>query len=224
MDASVMTGEGRYAAVAVIERVRNPILVAREVLNTPHLLLAGEGATRFAHRLGFEDVVPVSEPARAKYERLKERLLSGETSGGYREFDWRKFWNFPGEIPEELREGDTVGAVARDGERGFAAALSTGGTSFTLYGRVGDVPVFGAGLYAGPVGAVACTGHGEIIIRQALARSTYERMVMGATPRQAVEASVRGFPETSSVGLIAVSNGGWAVAANRPMAYGMAGE
>ena len=60
MDASLMTSEGRFAAVGVIERVKNPIRVVRGVLDTPHLFRAGEGATRFAHKLGFEDIGPTS--------------------------------------------------------------------------------------------------------------------------------------------------------------------
>jgi L-asparaginase / beta-aspartyl-peptidase len=229
MDAALMTSEGRFAAVGAIERVKNPILVARAVMDsTPHLFLVGEGATRFAHRIGFADVVPTCPEAEAKYQarmrRQREVFARTDTSV----YDWRRYWNFPNPMPPDVvawrKNGDTVGTVARDSLGRFAATLSTGGTSVTLYGRVGDVPVYGCGLYAGPAGAVACTGEGEEIIRRFMAHSVYESMAKGASARAAVEEAVRAFPERFDLGLIAVDKNGWGVAANRPMAYGMAGR
>jgi isoaspartyl peptidase/L-asparaginase-like protein (Ntn-hydrolase superfamily) len=226
MDAAVMCGDGRFAAVGAIERVRNPVRVARAVMDsTPHLFLVGEGATRFAHRIGFADVVPTSAPAEAKYRARMRRQAELLGRRDTTVFDWRRFWNFAGAMPADVlewgRHGDTVGSVARSADGRFAATLSTGGTSVTLCGRVGDVPVFGCGLYAGPAGAVACTGEGEQIIRRTLARAVYERLERGASARQAVEEAVRMFPERWDVGLIAVDRAGWGVAANRPMAYGV---
>ena len=236
MDAAVMRSDGEFAAVAAIERVGNPILVAAAVLETPHRLLVGDGATRFAHRLGFTDVVPTCAEAKAKYHRRIARLLAGEAGGGYDEFDWRRAWNYPTPPPESLPDsnldtarsgagiggetGDTVGAVARDAAGNFAAALSTGGTRITLDGRVGDVPIFGCGCYAGPAGAVACTGFGEEIIRHAMARAVYDLLAEGLTARAAVTAACARFPREYSLGLIAVGRDGWGVAANREMAWG----
>jgi len=229
MDASIMTGEGRFAAVGAIERVRNPVLVARAVMDsTPHLFLVGEGATRFAHQIGFEDVVPVSADAEAKYRlRMKRQAeVFARTDTSF--FDWRRYWNFPGPLPADVlgwgKRGDTVGTVARDARGRFAATLSTGGTSVTLCGRVGDVPVYGAGLYAGPAGAVACTGEGEEIIKRFMARSVYEALASGVPARRAVERVVAEFPDRFDLGLIAVDRDGWGVAANRDMAYGMSGR
>jgi len=227
MDASIMTDEGRFAAVGAIERVRNPVLVARAVMDsTPHLFMVGEGATRFAHRVGFADVVPTSPQAEAKYRARMKRQAELFARADTTIFDWRRYWNFPGPMPADVlewsRHGDTVGSVARSADGHFAATLSTGGTSVTLCGRVGDVPVCGAGLFAGPAGAVACTGEGEQIIRRFLARSVYERMAAGVPARKAVEEAVAMFPARWDVGLIAVDRTGWGVAANRPMAHGMA--
>jgi L-asparaginase / beta-aspartyl-peptidase len=226
MDASVMTGDGRFAAVAAIERVTNPVRVARAVLDTPHLLLAGDGATRFAHRLGFPDVVPTCPQAEAKYRTRLARVAALLGRSDTTVYDWRAVWNFPGPLPPELaelgRHGDTVGAVARGADGTFAAALSTGGTSVTLYGRVGDVPIHGAGLYAGPAGAVACTGDGEEIVKRFLALRTYERIAAGTPAREAVRLAAAGFPSSGTVGLIAVDAHGWGVAANRSMAWGLA--
>jgi L-asparaginase / beta-aspartyl-peptidase len=229
MDAALMTGEGRFAAVGAIERVRNPILVARAVMDsTPHLFLVGEGATRFAHLMGFADVVPICPEAEEKYRTRMRRLaeLYGRTDTTV--YDWRRYWNFPNPMPSDIvawrKHGDTVGTLARDAAGRFAATLSTGGTSVTLYGRVGDVPVYGCGLYAGPAGAVACTGEGEEIIKRFMAHSVYEQMAKGVPARRAVEAAVRAFPNQFDLGLIALDRQGWGVAANRSMAFGMAGR
>jgi isoaspartyl peptidase/L-asparaginase-like protein (Ntn-hydrolase superfamily) len=194
--------------------------------STPHLFLVGEGATRFAHAMGFEDVVPVSRQAEAKYRARMKRQSEVFARSDTTFFDWRRYWNFPNPVPADVlewrRHGDTVGTVARDAAGRFAATLSTGGTSVTLYGRVGDVPVYGCGLYAGPAGAVACTGEGEEIIRRFIARAIYERLERGTPAKRAVEEAARDFPERLDVGLIAVDRAGWGVAANRRMAYGAA--
>jgi len=229
MDAAIMTGEGRFAAVGAIERVRNPVRVARAVMDsTPHLFLVGEGATRFAHRMGFADVVPVSPQAEAKYRARMRRQAELFARRDTTIFDWRRYWNFSGAMPADAlewgRHGDTVGSVTRSADGRFAATLSTGGTSVTLCGRVGDVPVYGAGLFAGPAGAVACTGEGEQIIQRFLAHAVYERLENGVPARQAVQEAVVMFPERWDVGVIAVDRTGWGVAANRPMAYGVAGR
>jgi isoaspartyl peptidase/L-asparaginase-like protein (Ntn-hydrolase superfamily) len=227
MDASLMTGDGDFAAVAVIERVKNPIRVARLVLDSPHVLLAGEGATRFAHRLGVPDEIPYSEEAKKKYEQRMVELEALMKKPG-KKIDWRDYWNFPGEVPDAMKRwaegGDTVGAVARDRENGFAATLSTGGTSVTLYGRVGDVPVYGAGLFAGSYGAVACTGSGEHIIEAALARTIYLAIEAGTPAKDALARAVRDFPDEVPIGVIAVDRLSYAIASNRAMAYGVAEE
>jgi L-asparaginase/beta-aspartyl-peptidase (threonine type) len=212
MDAAVMDGAtGGFGAVAAVERVKNPVLVARKVMDTPHLLVVGDGATRFARAMGFGKHDPVCPENRARYDRVK-RILLGKEPGSvaaWKRFDWRKAWNFPGPIPPELREAvgtpDTVGAVARDGEGRFAAAVSTGGTTITFFGRVGDVPIFGAGTYAGPHGAVACTGNGEDIVRRIVAKAVYDDLASGTAAQEAVERALRAFPADVDLGLVAVS-------------------
>jgi L-asparaginase/beta-aspartyl-peptidase (threonine type) len=222
MDAAVMDGAtGRFAAVAAIERVRNPVRVAEKVLQTPHVLLVGEGATRLARLFGFPAHDPRCKDSVEKYERVKRILLGKETGPAlqaWKRFDWRRFWNFPGPLPAELRQvagtPDTVGAVARDGKGGFAAAISTGGTTITFFGRVGDVPVAGAGIWAGPAGAVACTGQGEEIIRRLVARTAYEDLARGADPQQAVERALGAFPADVDLGLVAIGPTGEGGGAN----------
>jgi isoaspartyl peptidase/L-asparaginase-like protein (Ntn-hydrolase superfamily) len=120
--------------------------------------------------------------------------------------------------------GDTVGAVVRARDGRFAAALSTGGTSFTLYGRVGDVPIFGAGLYAGPAGAVACTGDGEVIVKEMLAKRVYDEIASGVAARLAVHRAIADMPAEATIGIIAVDRIAYGVAASERMAFAMASE
>lgn len=222
MDAAVMDGAtGGFGAVAAIERVKNPVLVARKVMETPHVLVVGAGATRLARLFGFPDHDTRCKDSVAKLERVRRILLGKETGpalDAWKRFDWRKFWNFPGPIPAELREAagtpDTVGAVARDGKGGFAAAISTGGTTITFYGRVGDVPVAGDGIWAGPAGAVATTGQGEEIIRRLVARSVYEDLAGGLEPQAAVERALAAFPGDVDLGVIAIGPRGEGGGAN----------
>jgi beta-aspartyl-peptidase (threonine type) len=160
MDASVATGHDLgFGAVAAIRRVRNPVLVARRVLErTSHALLAGEGALRFARAQGFTDYDPVTAQARAEWERACMEARLG-----------------------------TVGAVALDGEGRLAAATSTGGTLLKLPGRVGDSPLPGAGTYATRDAAVSATGRGELMMRVLAARSICDVIATGLAVQEAVD-------------------------------------
>ncbi len=140
MDAALMDADLEAGGVAAIEEVKNPIRVARDVFGTPHVLLVGSDATAFARKMGHVRYDPATPESR---RRLKESLTQ-----------IRK-----GRVPRYARKwksvqlAGTVGAVARDRRGRFAAGTSTGGTAFMLPGRVGDSPIVGAGLYAGPHGA-----------------------------------------------------------------------
>jgi L-asparaginase/beta-aspartyl-peptidase (threonine type) len=224
MDAAVMNHDLKFGAVAALRRVQHPVRVAEKVLLTPHLLLAGEGANLFARNLGFADYDPSTEKAKKRYEKVLA-FLSGHGEGTdmnrWHGIDPTPLWNYPDPLKEKLRQvtgpGDTVGAVARDEEGRCAAALSTGGTSIMLFGRVGDSPIIGGGLYAGPHGAVACTGEGEEIMRVVLAKQVYDWMGQGATPQQAAEKGVALIPQHYTVGIISISARGEGAADNRTM-------
>ncbi len=113
---------------------------------------------------------------------------------------------------------DTVGCVAFDGTS-FVAALSTGGMPGAHYGRVGDVPIIGSGLYAGPDGAVAATGDGEAIMMKITAYRTYELIQKGVGPEAIVDEVINWFPPTDAFGLILVTQKGSAGGSNRSMAW-----
>ena len=163
LDASVMSGHDlRCGAVAALRRVRNPVLVARRVMDrTAHVMLAGEGALRFARSEGFEDYDPVTQRARDAWLR--------RTSAS------------PG----------TVGAVALDAAGRLAAATSTGGVSLKLPGRVGDSPIAGAGNYANAAAACSATGQGELMMRVLAAKDLCDRVARGDHPQAAADALLR---------------------------------
>jgi len=163
-DASVMVGQGLQAgAVAALIDIRHPVDVARAVLErTSHVLLAGDGALKFALSQGFERLPP------GALARPVPRIPDGSCGAA----------------------GDTVGAVAIDGQGIIAAATSTGGTPNKMPGRVGDSPLIGAGTYASVRGAASATGWGEVIIRSAMSLRAVDAMAAGATAQAAAEAAV----------------------------------
>jgi L-asparaginase / beta-aspartyl-peptidase len=221
MDASVMDSRGGMGCVAAIRRVKNPVLVAREVMKSPHVLLCGEGAEGFARACGFEDYYQPSPHSREVYEQIKQALSDGrfeEMRAAWKSFDLRRHWNFPVSYEKVFAGCDTVGAVALDSSGTLATALSTGGASPMLHGRVGDTPLVGCGFYAGPAAAVATTGIGEEIIRRMLARTVHDWISQGEEVARACERGVASVPKDIPVGVIAVSRRGSAVAANRDMA------
>ncbi|MBI4416562.1 MAG: isoaspartyl peptidase/L-asparaginase [Euryarchaeota archaeon] len=205
MDAAVMDSRRRVGAVAAISNVKNPILVARKVMDTPHLLLTGEWATRFARRHGFPFYDPATDRARERWHNTLTELAKKKLPA------WAKAWR-------TYSGSDTVGAVARDGKGRFVAANSTGGVSYMLPGRVGDSPIVGAGLYAGPMGAVAATGVGEEIVRLVLCKFVYDQ-IEDLGVRGACDAGLKLFPKSVPIGLIAVAKDGAAEADNREMAW-----
>jgi isoaspartyl peptidase/L-asparaginase-like protein (Ntn-hydrolase superfamily) len=109
--------------------------------------------------------------------------------------------------------------VVRATDGRFAAALSTGGTSVTLRGRVGDVPIFGAGLYAGAHGAAAATGTGERIVEAGLARAVHEWLAQGVSAQQAADRAVAQLKDKGWIGIIVLGPRDLAAAAGNPMAW-----
>jgi len=247
-DAAVMSDDGTYGAVAGLPSVKNPVLVAQAVSQTPHVLLAGAGADAFATTIGVDRAELGTELAKQRLERALRRLMGADPlEPVWLEFDWRARWNFPTAPPGTLEEAiaklehgsrprvantnvgraniddtkDTVGVVLRTADGRYVAALSTGGTTLALRGRVGDVPIYGAGLYAGPAGAVAATGVGEAIMRAFAARDVYALLEDGVHPREAIRRVMIRVPRGTGVGMIAVSSLGFAARATSEMAWAM---
>jgi len=214
MDAAVMDSTGIFGAVMALQRTRNPILVARAVAETPHLMICGEGALLLARRLGFPDYDPLTPRALEKYARWKSAGRDQET------FDIAEVWNFP----EEFRAHDTIGVVTRAADGTFAVANSTGGTTLMLHGRVGDSPIYGAGLFAGTEGAVAATGEGEEIVKRLLCFRIYEGIAAGLSAEDACRSGLAEFPADVPVGVIAADRGSAWGGSNREMPFSVARE
>ncbi len=184
MDAIVMDGKNLAAgAVAGVCTVANPVLLARAVMEQTHcVMLAGEGAERFAREAGFA-VTPAEYFASP--ERL-EQLRQAKAAGHAMQLDHDGKSAAP---IDPTNKFGTVGAVARDRAGNLASAVSTGGMTNKRPGRVGDTPIVGAGCYAdNRTVAVAATGSGEHFMRTVLAYDIAARMAYsGATLAQAAD-------------------------------------
>ncbi len=197
MDAAVAV-PGSFGSVINIERVRNPVLVALDVMQkTPHIAIAGSGAVQFARRSGYPDYDPVTEKARVAYKKMVNAINDKAN-------EEERYATIKRLIEEGLVEEphDTVGAVAYINGK-FAAAVSTGGASPMMPGRVGDVPLIGAGIYCGLNGAVVATGLGEEIAKKLLCYRIYSRI--GEEPLNKILMEEIDNMEGKLAGVIAVS-------------------
>jgi len=170
LDASIMDGATRRAgAVAGVHTVRNPVLLARAVMEkSPHVFLAGDGAEAFARTVGIEAVDPSYFRTEERWNQLQEALQK-EAAGQ------------PSALGRAIHYG-TVGAVALDRAGHLAAATSTGGMTNKRWGRIGDSPVIGAGTYANAHCAVSATGWGEYYLRANAAHDICARVEYARQP------------------------------------------
>lgn len=198
MDALLMDGATlNMGAIAAVQRIQNPIQLARRVLeDTPHNLLVGAGAEAFADRIGFP---------RCRVEDL----LVGDELERYRALQARDDYFDINHEPGSM--GDTVGAVALDRHGNIAAATSTGGTRQKLPGRVGDSPLVGCGGYADNFTAgVSATGYGEALMKVVISKQVCDFVAAGLSAASACEAAIRLLAERvdGQGGLIAVDRHG----------------
>ncbi len=198
LDAAIMCGKSLDAgAIAGVANLKNPIVTARKVMeNSPHVMLIGKGAEQFGYEQGAEVVPPSYFFDQNRWNQYREHL--------------RRQQQLRGANDPEHKMG-TVGAVALDMEGNLAAATSTGGMTGKRYGRVGDVPVIGAGTYANNAScAVSATGHGEFFIRHVVAHSVSAMMLYGrASLEEAAVGIIHKLKEVGgNGGLIAVDKEG----------------
>lgn len=174
LDASIMKGDGSCGSVAFVRQVKHPISLARLVMEeTPHVMLAGEGARQFAIAKGFS---------------MESETLSPKAKEMYQE--WKKESKYKPII--NIENHDTIGMIALGPDGKLAGSCTTSGLAFKMHGRVGDSPIIGAGLYVDDeVGAATATGLGETIIRICGSFLIVELMRQGRTPQEACEEAVR---------------------------------
>jgi len=209
MDASIMTGRGDFGGVASIYDVKNPVSVARKVMEyTDHLLLNGKGAVDFARLFGFEEYKEIPEKRKKRWKELKNELEEEtDFSGGPLRY-WKKLKDFSENFYKKNVKYGTVGAVCLDFSGHIAAATSTGGIWLKLFGRVGDSPLMGAGTYASSFGGASDTGHGEEIMKLFLTKRAVDLMKDYSAPEAVSIAVKEATAAGCSCGLIGVDREG----------------
>ena len=173
LDACIMDEKANIGSVASLEHIKNPISVARAVMEkTPHVMLVGDGALQFAVSQGFEKI----------------NLLTPESEKEWK--DWLKTSEYKPVV--NIENHDTIGMIALDEHENLSGACTTSGMAFKMHGRVGDSPIIGAGLFVdNEVGAATATGHGEEVIRTCGSHLVVELMRQGKSPQQACEEAVK---------------------------------
>ncbi len=175
MDAGIMDGRGlQVGAVAGVELIKNPISLARKVLESPHVMLIGQGAQAFALEQGFSLCKLDDLLTQRQYDKWKALHSSSERATS--------------EEPE--KKHGTIGVVAIDITDTLAAATSTGGFIDKYPGRVGDSPLIGCGFYADGNAAISCTGYGEDFTRLMIAKRAADFVAQGAHALEASQAAI----------------------------------
>lgn len=195
LDACIMDEKGNAGSVTYLEHIMHPISVARAVMEkTPHVMLSGEGALKFALSLGLK----------------KENLLTPKAKAAWQE--WLKTAQYKPII--NIERHDTIGMLAIDGKGNISGACTTSGLAFKMNGRVGDSPIIGAGLFVdNEIGGAVATGLGEAVMKTCGAFLVVELMRQGRTPQEACQEAARRITSKQNykdfqVGYLAVNKSG----------------
>ncbi|MFA7227451.1 MAG: N(4)-(beta-N-acetylglucosaminyl)-L-asparaginase [Melioribacteraceae bacterium] len=174
LDASIMDWNGNAGSVAAMEGIKNPISVARLVMQrTKHVMLAGDGAKKFALENGFKEENLLTENSRKAWE------------------EW-KLKNPRGVNRVDEHNHDTIGMLAIDKENNLSGGVSTSGMAWKIHGRVGDSPIIGAAMFVdNEVGGAVATGNGEFVMRTVGSFLIVEKMREGLSPQEACEYAIR---------------------------------
>lgn len=215
LDAGIMDGDTLNAgAIAGVERIKNPITLARAVLASPHVLLMGAGAEQFATSAGLPLCDPSELVTETQYRRwqqgyrLGDDVNTGPLASYTADEEVHAYGNERGNgkrthvragaasdgapVHSDGEKHGTVGAVAVDARGNVAAGASTGGIAAKHSGRIGDTPIAGAGYYAeNGLGGVSSTGHGEDFIRLVLARRALDYVAGGMSAQAAACAAIK---------------------------------
>ncbi len=172
LDACIMDENAGIGSVAALEHIKNPISVARAVMEkTPHVMLVGQGALEFALEQGFKKMNLLTETSKIEWEQ------------------WLKTSTYQPKI--NIENHDTIGLLALDQNGNLSGGCTTSGMAYKMHGRVGDSPIIGAGLFVdNSVGAATATGHGEEVIRTVGSFLVVELMRQGLSPQQACKKAV----------------------------------
>lgn len=202
LDACIMNEKGDAGSVAFLEGIKHPVSIARLVMEeTPHVMLSGNGAQKFALENGFRKEKLLTKEMRRRWKTWKKEK---------REFSTKI------NIENQLEENhDTISMLAIDDQGRLCGACTTSGMAYKMHGRVGDSPIIGAGLYLdGDVGGAAATGSGELVMKTLGSFLVVEFMRNGMSPEEACNAAiariVKKIPdyEDHQIGYIAVSKTG----------------
>ena len=219
LDACIMNGNGDIGGVSFLERIKNPVSVARKIMETtPHVLLSGAGAQQFAVENGFplesEELSPVAAEEWKKWLKKSEYKPVINIENSRAENSPQQF--APYTFDDGSFNHDTMGTIAIDSKSELSGMVTTSGMGFKMRGRVGDSPIIGAGLFVdNEVGAATSSGVGEEVIRICGTHTIIEQMRMGRSPeeacREAVNRVIKRDPvkaKEMQVGFIALSRKG----------------
>ena len=172
LDACIMNEKGDYGAVVAVKEIKHVISLARKVMeDTPHVLLAGEGAKQFALEVGFKAENLLTEASKKAWEKWKIKS------------EYKPIIN--------IENHDTIGMLAIDKEGNISGACTTSGLAYKMAGRVGDSPIIGSGLFVdNEIGAATATGLGEEVLKTVGSFLIVELMRQGKSPQEACEEAI----------------------------------